>query len=483
MKSDRLKQSQPNPDLDAIIVGSGPNGLAAAITLARAGLSVLVLEAKDSIGGGTRTQELTLPGFRHDVCSAIHPLGIASPFFRSLPLADFGLEWAQPEAAAAHPLDDGPAVLLERSIEATAAGLGEDGPAYRRLMEPLVSHWQALFDDLLGPFPLPPRHPWLDLSFGLKGLRSAQGLAESLYEGRRARALFGGMAAHSILPLEKPITAAFGLMMQLLGHAVGWPVVRGGSQELACALQAYLQSLEGKVETGHWVKSLDELPSARVVLLDVTPRQVIELAGEKLPAGYRGQLERYRYGPGVFKLDWALDGPIPWKDESILRAATVHIGGDFEQVVAAERAVWQGKHPERPFVLLAQQSIADPSRAPQGKHTAWGYCHVPNGSTVDMTAAIENQVERFAPGFQERILARSVKPPEAMQAHNPNYIGGDINGGVQDLGQFFTRPVVRLNPYSTPVKGLFICSSSTPPGGGVHGMCGYHAAKAALKIL
>jgi len=451
VKSDPLKQSQPNPDLDAIIVGSGPNGLAAAITLARAGLSVLVLEAKDSIGGGTRTQELTLPGFRHDVCSAIHPLGIASPFFRSLPLADFGLEWAQPEAAAAHPLDDGPAVLLERSIEATAAGLGEDGPAYRRLMGPLVSHWQALFDDLLGPFPLPPRHPWLDLSFGLKGLRSAQGLAESLYEGRRARALFGGMAAHSILPLDKPITAAFGLMMQLLGHAVGWPVVRGGSQELACALQAYLQSLGGKVETGHWVKSLDELPSARVVLLDVTPRQVIELAGEKLPAGYRGQ--------------------------------TVHIGGDFEQVVAAERAVWQGKHPERPFVLLAQQSIADPSRAPQGKHTAWGYCHVPNGSTVDMTAAIENQVERFAPGFRERILARSVKPPEAMQAHNPNYIGGDINGGVQDLGQFFTRPVVRLNPYSTPVKGLFICSSSTPPGGGVHGMCGYHAAKAALKIF
>jgi len=487
--SDPTKINSPNPDLntsadpDAIIVGSGPNGLAAAITLARAGLSVLVLEAEDVIGGGTRTEELTLPGYRHDVCSAVHPLGLSSPFFRSLPLKEFGLEWAHPEAPAAHPLDDEPAVVLERSIDATAASLDGDGPAYHQLMEPLVEHWQALFDDLLGPFPFPPRHPFLDLGFGLKAIRSAESLADSLYRGRRAKALFAGMAAHSILPLDRPITAAFGMMMQMLGHAVGWPVVRGGSQQLTCALQAYLLSLGGRVETGHRVKSLDELPPARLVLLDVTPRQVLQIAGNRLPPGYRRQLEDYRYGPGVFKLDWALDGPIPWRDESILRAGTVHIGGDFEQVMTSEHEVWQGKHSERPFVLLAQQTIADPSRAPRGKHTAWGYCHVPNGSTVDMTEAIEAQVERFAPGFRDRILARSVKPPMAMQEHNANYIGGDINGGVQDLFQFFTRPVVRLNPYSTPVKGLFICSSSTPPGGGVHGMCGYHAAKAALRTL
>jgi phytoene dehydrogenase-like protein len=483
VKSGRQKSTDARPEVDAIIVGSGPNGLAAAITLAREGLSVQVLEACQTIGGGTRTQELTLPGFRHDVCSAVHPLGLASPFFRSLPLSDYGLEWAQPEAAAAHPLEDGPAVILERSLQATADGLGKDGPAYRRLMAPMLENWQALLGDLLGPLPLPPRHPWLDLAFGLKAIRSAQGLAASLYQDLRARALFGGMAAHSIMPLGRPITAAFGLMMQLLGHAVGWPFVRGGSQQLAITLEAYLRSLGGCVETNRLVRSLDELPPARVVLLDVTPRQVIELAGDRLPAGYRRQLERYRYGPGVFKLDWALDGPIPWRDENVARAGTVHLGGDLEQVAAAEAMVWRGQHPERPFVLLAQQTLADPSRAPQGKHTAWAYCHVPNGSTEDMTAAIEGQVERYAPGFQDRILARSLKPPAAMQAHNANYIGGDINGGVQDIFQFFTRPVVRWDPYSTPLKGLFLCSSSTPPGGGVHGMCGYHAARSALRSL
>jgi phytoene dehydrogenase-like protein len=466
---------------DAVVVGAGPNGLAAAITLARAGCSVLVVEAKETIGGGLRSAELTLPGFKHDICSAIHPLGIGSPFFRSLPLAEHGLEWIHPAVPVAHPLDDGTAVLLDRSIDTTGAMLGRDGAAYRRLMEPFAIHWSALTDDTLGPFPLPPRHPFLMARFGLRALRSARGLAESLFKTEPARALFAGIAAHSIMPLEQPLTAAFGLVLGIAGHAVGWPLPRGGSQQIAGALGSYLASLGGEIVTGTPVESVDQLPPARAILLDVTPRQLIHLAGEQLPASYLRRLQDYRYGPGVFKVDLAIDGPIPWRAEACLGAGTIHLGGTLAEIAAGEQAVWRGEHPERPYVLLTQQSLFDDSRAPAGKHTVWAYCHVPNGSTVDMTGRIEAQIERFAPGFRDRILARSVKSTQDLEQYNANYIGGDINGGVQDLRQLFTRPTLRLVPYSTPNKKIYLCSSSTPPGGGVHGMCGYHAAQAVLR--
>ncbi|HSF80892.1 MAG TPA: NAD(P)/FAD-dependent oxidoreductase [Anaerolineales bacterium] len=470
-----------NHNYDAVIVGSGPNGLAAAITMARKGLSVLVIEGQDTIGGGTRTAELTLPGFWHDVCSAIHPLGMASPFMRSLPLAEYGLEWVIPPAAVAHPLDDAPAVMIERSLEQTTQGLGNDQYAYLRLVEPLVANWEKLTADLLGPFPLPPKHPFLDLAFGIKGISSARGLAERRFKAKRARAVLAGMAGHAIMPLEKPLTAAFGLMMFMLSHAVGWPLARGGSTKITEAMAAYLRSLGGEIQTGWEVKSLDALPRSRAVFLSLSPRAVLGIAGERLPAGYRRQLNGYRYGPALFKVDWALDGPIPWKDPAVLRSATVHLGGTLEEIAASERQVWAGEHSEQPYIILAQQSLFDDSRAPEGKHTAWAYCHVPNGSTVDMTAQIEAQVERFAPGFRDLILARFTRNPLEMEAYNPNYVGGDINVGVQDIRQFFTRPTLSLVPYATPLKGLYLCSSATPPGGGVHGMCGYHAAQVALR--
>jgi len=468
---------------DAVIVGSGPNGLAAAITLARAGLSALVLEARDTIGGGTRTQELTLPSFLHDVCSAIHPLGLASPFFKQLPLQEYGLEWVHSPASAAHPLDGGRAVLLERSIPDTAAQLGSDMPAYRRLITPLSDQLDILTNDLLGPLPLPPQHPLATALFGLKAIRSGRGFARSRFVDEPARALFAGMAAHSLMPLERPITASFGLVMLMMGHRGGWPLAKGGSQHITGAMASYLRSLGGEIITGQTVTALDELPPARAVLFDTSPREVLSIAGERLPAGYRRQLERYRYGVGVCKVDFALDGPVPWQNPACARAATVHLGGSLEEIAASERAIWQGEHPERPFVLLAQQSLFDPSRAPQGKHTAWAYCHVPNGSTVDMTARIEAQIERFAPGFGERVLARHTRLAADWESYNSNYIGGDINTGVQDIWQFFTRPVLNLVPYRIPVKGLYLCSSATPPGGGVHGMCGYHAARTVLKDL
>ena len=470
----------PSVDYDAVVVGSGPNGLAAAITLARAGCSVLVLEAAETVGGGLRSKPLTLPGFVHDVCAAIHPLAKASPFFRSLPLADRGATWIEPDAPLAHPMDDGQAVLLERSLQSTGAALGADGNAYVDLIAPLVRHWEPLMDMLLGPLRMP-RRPLLMARFGLPGLRSAQTLAAARFAGEAAKALFAGLAAHAVLPLDKRPTAAFGLVLAILGHAVGWPLVRGGSQRLADAMASYLESLGGEIQPNTQVASVDDLPPSCVVLLNVTPRQMLGLAGHRLPSLYRRQLERYRYGPGVFKMDWALDGPIPWRAEACTRAATVHLGGTLQEIAAAERAAFKGQYSERPFVILAQPSLFDDTRAPGERHTAWAYCHVPHGSTLDMSERMENQIERFAPGFRERILARHVMAPAALEQYNSNYVGGDIGGGMQDLHQLFTRPAVRLTPYTTPDKRLFICSASTPPGGGVHGMSGYFAARAALR--
>jgi phytoene dehydrogenase-like protein len=467
---------------DAVVVGAGPNGLAAAVELARAGLSVRVLEAAETVGGGTRSAELTLPGFVHDVCSAIHPLGVASPFFRTLPLEAHGLEWVEPPAALAHPFDDGTAVLLERSPEAAAPTLGEDEERWRRLFGPLARDARSLLAEILAPLHVP-AHPLTLARFGLRALLPATTVARRSLEGAKARGVFAGLAAHSMLPLERPPSAAFGLMLGLLGHSFGWPFPRGGSQAIADALASYLRSLGGEIETRRRVESLAELGHPRLVLLDVTPRGLLALARGRLPERYRGRLERYRYGPGVFKLDWALDGPIPWRDEECGRAATVHLGATLEEIAASEAAPAQGRIAERPYVLLAQQSLFDPTRAPDGKHTAWAYCHVPNGSTVDMTEPIEAQVERFAPGFRDRILARSARGTSDLERENPNYVGGDINGGLADLRQVLTRPVARWPPYSTPLPGVFLCSASTPPGGGVHGMCGYHAARAALRYL
>ena len=467
---------------DAIVVGGGPNGLAAAITLARAGQSVLVVEAKETVGGGTRSAQLTLPGYVHDVCAAIHPLGVGSPFFRSLPLHKYGLTWIEPPALLAHPLDDGTAVLLHRSLRATARGLGPDGGAYRRLMQPLVRNWKALEGAILGPLRLAIlRHPLLLARFGLPALLPARLLANVVFKGVRARALFAGIAAHSMLPLGRAPSAAAGLQLALLAHAVGWPLARGGSQAIADALARYLGALGGEIITGVPVGLLRDLPASRAVLLDVTPAQLTRIASEELPGNYTRRLRRYRYGPGVFKADYALSDPVPWRAVECLRAATIHLGGTLEEISEGERAVWQGEHPERPFVLAAQQSLFDPTRAPKGRHTLWAYCHVPNGSTFDMTERIEAQIERFAPGFRDRILARHVMGPVQIERYNPNYVGGDINGGVQDLGQLFTRPLPQLVPYRTANPRIFLCSSSTPPGGGVHGMCGYFAARAALR--
>ncbi len=470
-------------DYDAIVVGAGPNGLAAAITLARANRSVLVLEANDTIGGGVRSAELTLPGFTHDICSAILPLTVASPFFSSLPLNELGSNFIYPPTPFAHPLDDGTAVTLERSIQATSEMLSTDATAYRRLMQPLVDEHEKIIPELLRPLPIPPHHPIALARFGLPAMVPARALAQLLFKSEPARALFAGVAAHSMLRLEQAATSAYALALLLTAHAVGWPLVRGGSQQLANALATYLKSLGGKIETGRRVESIDELPSARAILFDLTPRQIVRIAGKRLPDGYRRALERFRYGPGVFKMDFALDGPIPWRAKECTRSGVVHLGGTLGEIAESERAVWRGEALEKPYVLLAQQSLFDSTRAPSGKHTAWAYCHVPNGSTFDMSDRIEAQIERFAPGFRNRILARSKLSPAALEQHNANYVGGDINGGVGDLRQLFTRPVARLVPYSTPVKGIYICSSSTPPGGGVHGMCGYNAARGVLENL
>jgi phytoene dehydrogenase-like protein len=462
----------------ACVVGSGPNGLAAAIVLAQAGLRVEVFEAQPTAGGGARTMELTLPGFLHDFGSAVHPLGIGSPFFSSLPLQDYGLEWIHSPAPLAHPLDDGSAVVLERNLEDAQVSLGVDGKRWRRLMQPFVEQWQELAPEVLRAQPAIPRHPWLMARFGMTALLGAETIARR-FQSERTRALFAGLAAHSFLALDEPLSGAFAMLMAVPAHAVGWPIPRGGAQSITNALCGLLQSLGGSVRTSSRVDSLDALPDSDVILCDLTPRQLLAVAGNRLADYYKRRLQRYRYGPGVFKVDYALSAPIPWRAPECLRAATVHLGGTFAEIAASEKAVRTGRTAERPFVLLTQPSLFDSSRAPAGKHTAWAYCHVPNGSTENMLERIEDQVERFAPGFRETVLARRVFSPVELESMNANLVGGDINGGVLDLRHFLARPT--WQHYSTSARNIFLCSSSTPPGGGVHGMCGYHAARTALR--
>ena len=441
-----------------------------------------VLEAEDTFGGGVRSAEITLPGFVHDLGSAIHPLGVASPVFSSMPLQDHGLEWVHPTAPLAHPFDDGTAAIQYRSVDETAAGLGPDEDAYKRLMAPLSADAARIATTLTGDLQAP-RHPLALALGGLRALRPARSLAEDLFEGEKARGLFAGNAAHSFLPLEKRPSALFGLVLGASGHAFGWPFPKGGAQKLADALVSYLTSIGGEVYAGSRVRSMRDVPRTRSVLFDVTPRQLLSIAGEHFYGGYRRSLTRYRYGPGVFKVDFALDGPIPWTAEECLQAGTVHLGGSLEDVSAGEAAVGRGDHPEKPFVLLAQHTLFDGSRAPEGKHTVWAYCHVPNGSTFDMTGRIEAQIERFAPGFHDRVLAKTTAGPAELHSQNANLVGGDINGGYMDLAQLLARPAARPNPYSTSAPGLYICSSSTPPGGAAHGLCGFMAARSALRYL
>ena len=466
-------------ELDAIVIGSGPNGLAAAVALARAGLAVHVVEAHAKIGGGTRTSELTLPGFVHDVCSAAHPMGIASPWFRTLELEQHGLAWVHAPAAVAHLLPDGRAITLE-ALEATVAQLGDDGDAYRDLMGPYLDRLDELLPMLLAPL-RPPRHPWLMAKFGMDAMRSVTGLAGAKFTGEAAPALLAGVAAHTLVPLDKLATASVGLVLSLVGHAHGWPLARGGSRAITDALARMLTSLGGTIEVGREVRALAELPAARAYLFDTSPRQLAAIAGDRLPARYRAKLDKFRHAPGVFKIDWALAGPVPWRDPACLRAPTVHLAGTLADLAAAEAATFAGQIAERPFTLFVQPTLFDPTRAPAGKHVAWAYCHVPAGSTVDATALIEAQVERFAPGFRDLVLARATMTCATLEAYNPNYIGGDITGGFSDITQLLFRPVVRADPYATPARDIYLCSASTPPGAGVHGMCGYWAARSALR--
>jgi len=467
-------------EYDAVVVGSGPNGLAAAVAIARAGHSVLLVEAREAVGGGLRSAALTRPGFLHDVCSAVQPLGVLSPWYRSMPLAEHGLTWVHPAISAAHPLADGRAVVLRRSLAETAAQLGPDEQIYRRIFEPLLREPAHLLRDLLGPLGVPTR-PLAFLRFGLRGMRSALGLAHGAFRGEDARALFAGCAAHAILPLDKWFTAAVGMLFLLTGHMTDWPLVQGGSANLGRALAAYFESLGGVIRTGTPIARLSELPNARAYLFDLAPRQLIEIAGEHLPAGYRRRLARYNYGPAVFKLDYALAGPIPWRAGECAQASTVHVGGSLAEIARSEHAAWNNEVASEPFVMVCQQSHFDPSRAPAGLHTGYAYCHVPNGSTVDMTQIVERQIDRFAPGFRDLILERRTWFPADIEHDNPAYVGGAITGGAADITQLFTRPIARLNPYTTPNPRLFLCGASTPPGGGVHGMCGYYAARTVLR--
>jgi phytoene dehydrogenase-like protein len=468
-------------EFDVVVIGSGPNGLAAAIALQQKGLSVLIMEGKNEIGGGLRSAELTLPGFVHDICSAVHPLAAASPFFETLPLDKFGLRYIYPPLSAAHPFDDGEAAILTHSIADTARALGKDECAYTRLMADVVRDWPMIADDVLAPLHFP-KYPLKMAGFGLKALQSATYLAKR-FAGEKAKGLWAGMAAHSIQPLSNLSTAAIALVLMSAGHLKGWPIPQGGSGAIATALANYFISIGGKIQTGLFVSSLKDIPSSRAVLFDITPRQLLKIAGHRFSAIYKWQLEKYRYGMGVFKMDFALDAPIPFKAKECQGAGTIHIGNTLAEIVQSEKETSMGVPAAKPFVLLAQQSLFDDTRAPAGKHTAWAYCHVPNGSVRDMSTAIEQQIERFAPGFRERIIGRHTMDTAELENYNPNYIGGDINGGIIDLGQLFTRPALRYSPYRTSAKGLYICSSSTPPGGGVHGMCGYHAAHRVWKDL
>jgi phytoene dehydrogenase-like protein len=468
------------PKSDAIVVGSGPNGLAAAIRMAQAGKSVVVLEAEDIPGGGARTAELTLPGFHHDVCSSVMAMAVCSPYLSTLPLDKHGLEWVFPHAAMAHPFTDGSAAVLYKSMEETAETLGEDGRNYRALVGDFAVHANDLLRDMLAPFHFP-RHPLLFARFGLRALRPATSVARAYLRTEHARTFFAGLAAHSMLPLEYTATSAVTLALAVAAHAGGWPFARGGSQQLTAALVKYLESLGGRVMTGMRVESLEQLPPAKPVLLDVTPRQLLKIAGERLPAGYRRKLERYRYGVAAYKIDWALHQPIPWRAPECNKAGTVHLGESLAEISESEAAPWRNQTSSRPYVLLTQPSLFDSMRAPAGKHTAWGYCHVPNGFQGDMTQAIEDQVERFAPGFRDCIAARFIMRPAELEQHNANLVGGDIGGGAGFLSQLFLRPTASL--YRTPLKGVYLCSASTPPGPGVHGMCGYFAAGMALREL
>lgn len=468
-------------DPDAVVVGAGPNGLAAAIELARRGKRVTILEAEDTIGGGSRSSELTLPGFVHDICSAIHPLAAASPFFATLPLARHGLEWIHPGVPLAHPFDDGTAAVLDRSMERTASGLGPDAGAWRRTIGAVAHDWERLRPTITGPALRFPRHPVALGRFGLMSIMPARAFAKRAYRGERARALFAGLAAHSFLSLDALWSTTFALMLGATAHAVGWPLPRGGSQRIVDALTLVLRELGGEIAIGRRVTSFADLPEARAYLFDLTPRQLEAIAGDRLPQGDRKALRGFRHGPGVFKVDYALDGPVPWRASECASAGTVHLGGTLDEIASSERDVARGRHPERPFVLVAQQSLFDPSRAPEGKHTLWAYCHVPNGSTEDMSDPIEAQIERFAPGFRGRILARHVMDTRWVESHNEAHIGGDISGGSHGGLQLFARPTLSPDPYSTSDPSIYLCSASTPPGGGVHGMCGYHAARSALR--
>lgn len=468
-----------NSSYDALVIGSGPNGLAAAITLVLEGISVKIFEAKDTVGGGMRTQELMQPGVFHDICSAIHPMAASSPFLKQIPLQQCGLEWIHPTLPLVHPLDNEPAAVLFSSLKETARELESDGKIYNKTIKPLSTHWDSITKDILGPLQLP-KHPIKLVQFGLHALQPAT-LFQKRFSTLRAKALFGGLAAHSILPLNAISTSAIGLVLGAAGHVVGWPFPKGGSQSLADAMTGYFKSLGGEIETEFPVKSLRQLPNAKAILFDVTPKQFIDIAGDRLPTSYVKRLQKFRYGSGVFKIDYILKEPVPWKDPACKKAGTVHLGGTFDEIAESEKKIANGKHPGNPYVLVAQQSLFDDTRTPDNRHTLWAYCHVPSGSTQDMTNEIESQIERFAPSFKDVVEQRTTMNTHQFHEYNANYIGGDINGGRQDIWQLFTRPIHLINPYATPSKGLYFCSSSTPPGGGVHGMCGYHAADLVLK--